>query len=72
MAEVINLRRARKAKARTDAQNQAAQNRLTFGRSKSERALTQAQNEHNQKQHEAHRLTTAQSTTSPDAPKQTP
>ncbi|MCW0235204.1 MAG: DUF4169 family protein [Ferrovibrio sp.] len=31
MAEPINLNKARKAKARRDAKDQAAQNRVTFG-----------------------------------------
>ncbi len=36
MADIINLRRARKAKAREDQQSQAQTNRLKHGRSKSE------------------------------------
>jgi hypothetical protein len=43
MADIINLRRARKKKAREDAENKAAENRITFGRSKDERALSEAQ-----------------------------
>ncbi|MBB3808523.1 DUF4169 family protein [Pseudochelatococcus contaminans] len=31
MAEIINLRRARKARARTEKEAQAAENRLRFG-----------------------------------------
>lgn len=37
MGDVVNLRRARKAKARSDAQAQAAANRAAFGRTKAER-----------------------------------
>lgn len=37
MAEVINLRRARKAKSRAEAERQAAANRAKFGQSRSER-----------------------------------
>jgi hypothetical protein len=37
MAEIINLRRARKAKARQGAADTAANNRLRFGRTKAER-----------------------------------
>ncbi|MGB0682866.1 MAG: DUF4169 family protein [Magnetovibrionaceae bacterium] len=37
MAEVINLRQARKRKARADKAEQAEQNRIRFGRTKSER-----------------------------------
>jgi hypothetical protein len=38
MAEVINLRTARKARARTEAQTQAAGNRARFGRTNGEKA----------------------------------
>lgn len=38
MAEIINLRRARKAKAREEASVKAAENRVRFGKSKGERA----------------------------------
>lgn len=37
MAQIINLRQARKAKARTDAERAAAENRLRFGRTKAEK-----------------------------------
>ena len=37
MAEPVNLNRFRKAKRRTDAQKQAAENRAAFGRTKAER-----------------------------------
>ncbi len=40
MAELVNLRLKRKAKAREDAAEQAAENRATFGRNKSEKKLT--------------------------------
>lgn len=43
MGEVINLRRARKAKARVDAQDRAAANRVAFGRTKAERAAAAAE-----------------------------
>lgn len=42
MAEIINLRRARKAKERVAATSQAAANRQRFGRTKAEK-LTEAQ-----------------------------
>lgn len=38
MAEIINLKRARKARARADAQAQAAANRTKFGRTRAEKA----------------------------------
>jgi len=43
MGEVINLRRARKAKARVDAASTAAANRAAFGRTKAERAADAAE-----------------------------
>lgn len=45
MAEIVNLRQFRKTKTRTDKDKQAEQNRLTFGRTKSEKSLTRALNE---------------------------
>jgi hypothetical protein len=37
MAEIVNLRRARKEKARRERQGEAAANRRRFGRTKAER-----------------------------------
>ena len=42
MAEILNLNRARKAKAKTDAQTRAAENRAKFGRAKADKALEAA------------------------------
>ena len=42
MAEIINLRRARKRKERAEKEARAADNRLAFGRSKGERTLSDA------------------------------
>jgi hypothetical protein len=44
-AEIVNLRQFRKNKLRSDKEKQADQNRLTFGRTKSEKALTTAIND---------------------------
>lgn len=41
-ADVINLRKARKAKARAERQEIAGQNRVRFGRTKAERQLAQS------------------------------
>ena len=41
MAEIVNLRRARKLKGRERSQAEAAQNRAVFGRSKAEKRLTE-------------------------------
>lgn len=43
MAEIVNLRRARKAKARDEAAAAGAANRHVFGRSKQERSATAAE-----------------------------
>ncbi|WP_289034286.1 DUF4169 family protein [uncultured Roseibium sp.] len=40
-ADIVNLRQARKKKARSDREKQAAENRTTFGRSKAEKQLSQ-------------------------------
>lgn len=45
MAEIINLRLARKRKARADKEVRASQNRLDFGRPKVEREQTRAEND---------------------------
>ena len=42
MSEPINLNRARKAKARVAADNQAARNRVAFGRTKADKDLAKA------------------------------
>ncbi len=38
MSDVVNLNKARKARARTTAAARAAENRIAFGRSKAEKA----------------------------------
>jgi hypothetical protein len=43
MAEIVNLRRARKQRARQEAEKQADRNRVAFGRTKAERSLTEAE-----------------------------
>lgn len=42
---VINLNKARKARARTEAQVKAAENRVAFGRSKAEKQAARAERE---------------------------
>jgi hypothetical protein len=39
-AEIVNLKQVRKQQARSDKEKQAEQNRISFGRSKSEKRLT--------------------------------
>ena len=45
MAEIVNLRRARKAKTRADKDRTAEANRAKFGTAKSERELAKARSE---------------------------
>jgi hypothetical protein len=45
MADIVNLRTVRKRKAREDKAETAAQNRITFGRTKAEKDLTKAREE---------------------------
>lgn len=56
MAEIINLRLARKAKARADKEAKAAGNRAAFGRPKSETTLSDAKAELTRKRLEGHRV----------------
>jgi hypothetical protein len=42
MNDVVNLNRARKARAQAEAKRQAAENRVRFGRSKAEKTLAAA------------------------------
>lgn len=49
MAEILNLNHARKAKAKTDAKQAAAENRARFGRTKAEKTLDTARAEKLQK-----------------------
>ncbi len=43
MAEVVNLRQARKAKRRAEAETTAAANRAAFGRTRAEKEVTTAE-----------------------------
>jgi hypothetical protein len=45
MAEIINLNRARKAKARAADVKQASENRVAFGRTKAEKQAAKAEQE---------------------------
>jgi hypothetical protein len=54
-ADIVNLRRARKAKARTEREKVAAGNRIAFGRSKSEKQLSKAERDRDRKAIDAHR-----------------
>jgi hypothetical protein len=56
MAEIVNLRRARKARDRASAEAQAEQNRIAFGRTKAERKLSEAEKALAERRLEGHRL----------------
>ncbi len=55
MGEVVNLRRARKTKARANAEKEAQTNRTQHGRSKAERKLSEAQNDVANRKLDAHK-----------------
>ncbi len=53
--DVVNLRMARKRKERRERETKAEQNRISFGRTKAERQLTDAENERATRLHESGR-----------------
>ena len=55
MAEIVNLNRARKAKARADKDAAAVEHRVKFGRSKAEKAKQAAEKAMAQKIVDAHK-----------------
>jgi hypothetical protein len=55
MAEIINLRRARKAKERTEREQTAAEKRRLFGRSKAEKLTETVERERAERTLAAHR-----------------
>jgi hypothetical protein len=56
VADVVNLRQARKAKARAGREAEAAANRAAHGQTKSERALAGARAEQDARRIDGHRL----------------
>ena len=56
MGEVINLRQARKAKARVEDEQKAASNRLQFGRRKEDKELLRRLDELHEKNLDGHML----------------
>ena len=56
MAEIINLRAARKAKARGEKEAKAEENRVLFGRPKKAKTLAQAKSAIEVSRHEGHKL----------------
>lgn len=60
MSDIINLNKARKAKAKQRKAAQAAENRVFFGRSTLERKQQDLLRKRDSEKLEAHRLSTAQ------------
>ena len=58
MGEIVNLRMARKRKAREEASRVAEQNRITYGRGKEERKWSEAERALAAKKLEAHKRET--------------
>ena len=54
MADVVNLRRARKVQARREAENAAAAQRLAYGRTKAERERAEAEHRLDERRLEGH------------------
>lgn len=57
MADIINLNRFRKAKARADDKRQAAENRVVFGRTKAEKQQAEAARKMEQRALDGARIT---------------
>jgi hypothetical protein len=58
MAEIVNLNRAKKAKARAGKEASAAENRVKFGRTKAEKAKDAAEKTKAEKLLDAHKRET--------------
>lgn len=56
MGDVVNLRRARKDRARTEADRKAEANRVAFGRTKAEKSLSKAERTLAERRIDGHRL----------------
>jgi hypothetical protein len=54
-AEIVNLRKARKAKARSEAESRAAENRVRFGRTRAERETLAVEQDRAVRSLEGHR-----------------
>jgi hypothetical protein len=55
MAEIVNLRQARKQKARAEKEARASDNRIQFGRTKAEKKLTKAERDMAARRLDAHK-----------------
>ncbi len=66
MGEIVNLRQARKRKAREEAETTASENRIKFGLSRRDKKLAAARLDLEQRQLEAHRREAAEPAKSDD------
>ena len=55
MAEIVNLRLARKARTRSKAASRATENRVRFGRTLADKSLERSRKEKRERDLEAHR-----------------
>ncbi|MFG1464789.1 DUF4169 family protein [Xanthobacter sp. DSM 24535] len=62
MSKIVNLRRVRKDRARSEAQAEAAENRIRFGRTKAEREAEAAKKRDEALRLEGHLLTKRENT----------
>ncbi|USQ15343.1 DUF4169 family protein (plasmid) [Legionella lytica] len=56
MAEIINLNKKRKAKARVEKEKKASENRVKFGRTKKEKQIAKQENERQERHLDGHKL----------------
>lgn len=56
MGDLVNLRRARKDRARADADKKGEANRVAFGRTKAEKSLTKAERDLAERRIDGHRM----------------
>ena len=56
MGDVVNLRQFRKVRQRKESERQADANRLTFGRTKLEREMSQTERDRNAQRLDGHKL----------------
>jgi hypothetical protein len=62
MGEIVNLRRARKAKGRAEAAKQAEANRIAHGRAKAEKRIAKTEADKARAHHDGHKITRAPET----------
>jgi hypothetical protein len=67
-AEIVNLRQARKRKARSDREARAADNRMKFGRTKTEKQASTHERTVLEKTVDGHRLSTSNDKTPGGSP----